>query len=182
MPILNRFARNRAGVAAIEFALILPIMVLLFLGLVDVTALISDNRKVSYSANLVADLVTRLDTPTTPARIADSFRAVDLVMRGAQAAPARVEIYNYRNQSNAMTLRWRRDNGTGAACGGPNVADLVSLTAAGNDIVVAVVCLNHVPIISRILDWDTLGAATFRLREQIAMRPRESLALECPTC
>ena len=177
-----RFARNQDGVAAIELALILPIMLLLFMGLIDVSGLLSEGRRVSQSANTVADLVTRLPTPTTPAAIADSFEAVELIMSGADGGPLRIEVYNYRLQSGSIMLAWRRDNGLGAACGAPNEADLVSLTTAGNDIVVAVACMDYTPVVSDILDADLLGAATFRLREQIAMRPRESLVLNCATC
>jgi Flp pilus assembly pilin Flp len=180
--LTSRFARNQDGVAAIELALLLPIMMLLFMGLIDVSGLLSENRRVSQSASTVADIVTRLPTPTTPAAIADSYEAVELIMTGAGDGPLRIEIYNYRMVSGAIMLIWRRDNGVGAACGAPNEGDLVSLTTAGNDIIVAVACLDYTPVVSEVAGTETLGAATFRLREQIAMRPRESLILNCPTC
>lgn len=177
-----RFVRNQHGVAAIEMALVLPIMLLLFMGLMDVSGVLSESRRVSQSANTVADLVTRLPTPTTPATIADSYEAVELIMTGTRGGPLRIEVYNYRLEDGSIRLVWRRDNGVGAACGAPDEGDLLSLTTAGNDIIVAVACLDYTPIVSEFTGRELLGAATFRLREQIAMRPRESLLLNCPTC
>ena len=45
------------GAAAIEFAFIMPFMLLLYFGLVDVTGLISMNRRVVSAAATMADLV-----------------------------------------------------------------------------------------------------------------------------
>ena len=180
--LLSRFARNQDGVAAIEMALILPVMLLLFMGLIDISGALTEGRRVSQSVSTVADLVTRLPTPTTPERIADSYEAVELIMTGSEGGPLRIEIYNYRLEDGTIQLVWRRDNGVGAACGAPDEADLVALTTAGNDIVVAVACLDYTPVVSDIVNAEMLGAASFRLREQIAMRPRESLILTCPAC
>ncbi len=68
-------------------AIVLPVLLALFFGMIDVTALLSDNRRLSYSAIAVADLVSRLESPTTPEKIADAFKAAELVMRSAQPGP-----------------------------------------------------------------------------------------------
>jgi Flp pilus assembly protein TadG len=177
------FMRDQSGVAAIEMALIFPVLLILFVGLIDLTTLLSDNRRVSYSANVVADVVTRLQTPTTPQEVGDSFEAAELVMRAARAGPARVEIYNYLRENDGSTsLRWKRDNGVGTACGAPDTGNLADLMDRGNDVVVAVVCVTHAPIVTTILGWTPMGAASFSLRQQIAMRPRNTLDLLCPLC
>jgi Flp pilus assembly protein TadG len=180
---LLRFTRDQRGVAAIEMALIFPVLLILFVGLIDLTALLSDNRRVAYSANVVGDVVTRLQGSTTPQHVGDSFEAAELVMSAARAGPARVEIYTYRRENDGSTLlRWKHDNGAGAACGEPDRGNLADLMDKGNDVVVAVVCVVHTPVVTNILGWTPMGAASFRLRQQIAMRPRHSLVLECPPC
>jgi Flp pilus assembly protein TadG len=176
------FMRDQSGVAAIEMALIFPVLLILFVGLIDLTTLLSDNRRVSYSANVVADVVTRLQAPTTPQEVGDSFEAAELVMRAARAGPARVEIYTYRRDNGNALLRWDRDNGAGTACGAPDTGNLADLMDRGNDVVVAVVCVTHAPIVTTILGWTPMGAASFSLRQQIAMRPRNTLDLLCPLC
>jgi len=57
--LTRRFRRDRRGVAAVEFAMILPAMIALYLGLVDVTQVLSASRKASGVASAVGDLVAQ---------------------------------------------------------------------------------------------------------------------------
>ena len=63
---LARFRKDQSGVAALEIAFIMPFLLFLYFGLVDLTAMISLNRKVTYSASVVADLVTQNDLRSLP--------------------------------------------------------------------------------------------------------------------
>lgn len=60
----RRFARARSGVAAIEFAFVLPVMLLLFIGMSQATIALSMDRKVTLLARTAADLVGRVGTVT----------------------------------------------------------------------------------------------------------------------
>jgi len=53
------FRNGESGVAAVEFALILPIMLMLYIGMVEGSALISMDRKVQTVSGAVGDLVAR---------------------------------------------------------------------------------------------------------------------------
>jgi hypothetical protein len=178
-----RFARQEDGVAAIEMAIIFPVMLIMFFGLIDLTALLSDSRRVSYAAHTVGDDVIRLETPTTANDVADSFAAAEIMMQAAQAGPARVEIYAYRRSVGLLpVLRWDLNNGVGVPCGAPSQAGLGGLMTAGNDLVITVVCVTHEPIITTIIGKNILGRTEFTLRDQIVMRPRAGSFLECPDC
>lgn len=179
---LAHLVRNESGVAAIEMALVLPLLLLLFFAMIDVTTLLSDNRRLSYSANAVADLVSRLESPTTPEKIADAFKAAELVMRSAQPDPVRVEVYLFRKVGLNAVQQWVRTNNVGQACSSPVRPSASSLMAAGNDIIIAVTCATFKPVLAR-LTGDRVkfvGKVSFNLREQIAVRPRFSLLLDCP--
>lgn len=56
---LGRLAQDPRGVSAVEFAMILPLMITLYLGSVEVSQAISIDRKVTLAARTVADLVAR---------------------------------------------------------------------------------------------------------------------------
>lgn len=56
---LASFLRDRRGVAALEFALIAPVMLLLFLGIVEVTNGFDVNKKLARAGTMVGDLVTQ---------------------------------------------------------------------------------------------------------------------------
>jgi Flp pilus assembly protein TadG len=60
IPSLRRFADDRSATAAIEFALILPFLVLLMFGFIDLTDGVNARRKVTLSASTVSDLVARV--------------------------------------------------------------------------------------------------------------------------
>ena len=59
IDITSRFRKDCEGVAALEFALIAPIMIMLFVGTLEVSAAVSVNRKVSRISSVVGDLVTQ---------------------------------------------------------------------------------------------------------------------------
>ncbi len=59
LPLANRFVREDGGLAAVEFALIVPIMVTAYLGSVDLTQAIMVDRKVSIVTSSIGDLVAQ---------------------------------------------------------------------------------------------------------------------------
>lgn len=77
---LKSFGLAERGVAVVEFALILPIMLLVYLGSVEAGALISTDRKVQAVAGAIGDLVARADKSLTTAQMQDYFRAASGIM------------------------------------------------------------------------------------------------------
>ncbi len=59
--VLRSFRKDCEGVAAVEFALIAPLMIMLFIGTLEVSAAVSVNRKISRISSVVGDLVTQND-------------------------------------------------------------------------------------------------------------------------
>jgi len=56
---LRRFARDREGVSAVEFAMVVPIMVTLYLGCVELSQGLAMNFKSTFAARTVADLTSQ---------------------------------------------------------------------------------------------------------------------------
>jgi Flp pilus assembly protein TadG len=59
---MRRFAGDRGGVSAVEFALIAPLMIGLYLGCVEISSGISADRKVSLTVGAVANLTAQVST------------------------------------------------------------------------------------------------------------------------
>lgn len=78
--LFNKFRQSSSGVAAVEFALILPIMLLMFLGSIELGDLILVNKRVSVVSESMGDLVARTDTTLTTATLNDYFEAVSTTM------------------------------------------------------------------------------------------------------
>jgi Flp pilus assembly protein TadG len=177
-----RHLKNQSGVAALETAFIMPFLLFLYFGLVDLTAMISLNRKVTYASSVVADLVTQNDATVTSANIDDYFKAAALVMKPTPMTNIRVEIYQYRKVAGVVTNQWSRKSATGANCGAPSTTGMSNLMTDGNDLIVAVLCTQYSPYIATFLGQNILGATTFTMSEQIALRPRQSSTLNCTGC
>jgi Flp pilus assembly protein TadG len=56
---LNRWLRDRRGSAAVEFAFVAPLMILLYCGLAEVTQALLTDRRVSQVSSAVGDLVAQ---------------------------------------------------------------------------------------------------------------------------
>lgn len=179
---LNRFRKDVRGVAAIEMAFIMPFLLFLYFGLIDLTAMISFNRKITYSASVVADLVTQNSTTVTASAIDDYFDAVELVMSPTSLDDVRIDIYQYRNVSGTITNQWKKSSTGGTACAAPSTTGMSDLMTDSNDLIVTVVCMNYSPYIASFLGKAILGATSFTLSEQIALRPRQSTTLACTGC
>ena len=176
----RNFLRETKGVAAIEVAFVMPFMFLLYFGLFDLTALISINRKVTYAASVVVDLVSQNKTSVLKSTIADYYKASEMVMAPISNAAVRVELFGYRKTGSTIAQLWQTNNGQGGACGAaPSMAAMAPLMVAGNDLVVSRVCTTYTPYVVSFLGNNILGATSFLVGESITERPRSTSQLTC---
>ena len=77
---LKQFRRADHGAAVVEFALILPVMLFTYIGMLEASALITKDRKVQSVAGAVGDLVARMDGTITNAQMEDFFLAASGIM------------------------------------------------------------------------------------------------------
>jgi Flp pilus assembly protein TadG len=169
------------GAAAIEFAFIMPFMLLLYFGLVDVTGLISMNRRVVSAAATMADLVGQQKTTILGGTITDQYNAAYVIMQPVQSANVRVEIFDFRtNAAGAIVQMWKTGNNLGPSCGAaPDTTGMANLMTAGNDVIVARVCATYYSTVASFMGTSIMGAASFNLSQSISVRPRSSLTLDC---
>jgi Flp pilus assembly protein TadG len=174
------FLKNDKGVAAIEMAFIMPFMLLLYFGLVDVTVAISLNRKITAAAATTADLITQQRSSVLKSYITDSYKATDMIMAPTAANEVRIELFGYRNVSGTITKIWSTNNGVGPSCGAiPATTSMATLMTAGNDVVIARTCMNYSPAVASFMGTTIMGATTFLLNQSISVRPRSTLQLNC---
>lgn len=75
-----RFGRAEKAVAAVEFALILPFMLMLYMGSIEVTQVIIMDRKLAAVTSTVGDLVARSNGEVSETTVDDYFAASGLML------------------------------------------------------------------------------------------------------
>ncbi len=95
LKLLARFMGDRRGVSAVEFALIAPLMVAMYLGSAELTQVLTLDRKVTSAANAVADLVAQ-DDFVTDNELDDIMAAADAILSPYRTAPLSLRITSVR--------------------------------------------------------------------------------------
>ncbi len=89
-----RLRRAEDGVAAVEFGLIVPIIMLLFIGAVEISQAISVDRRVSQASGSVADLVARAQGTIPFTTMAAIVKGGSYVLRTYPETPLKFTIKN----------------------------------------------------------------------------------------
>jgi Flp pilus assembly protein TadG len=89
--ITRRFARDARGVAVVEFALVVPIMLLMLIGAVEASRAIGMDRRMSLVTTMVADLVAR-EQKMTSADLTAIYKIVNQVMSPYDASSLKVSV------------------------------------------------------------------------------------------
>jgi hypothetical protein len=173
----RKFAADVRGVAAIEMAIIFPVMIILYIGLVDVTNLLMVNRRVTLTTSTLADLVTQADSSITTADIDGVFESARAIFEPMDVEGISLNLWAFRMQDGSPTLQWQYTNGVTCGEAPEGGDDMESLMEDGNDIIVGRVCYNQEAILGSLFSVDTI-----ELEDELMLRPRQSTTLDCTDC
>ena len=105
--ILSKWIDEEDAVAAVEAALIFPIMLTLFLGIFDLGNAILANQKTIRASQVVADLITR-ENIVTAEDVTGAIEAGRLALEPMDSASYGVDIVSIRFDENAdAAIIWR---------------------------------------------------------------------------
>lgn len=77
----RRFGQSERAIAATEFALIVPFMLMVYMGSVELSQAVSVDRRVAVVAGGLGDLVARVDEEMAYADLTDYFAAAEGTMQ-----------------------------------------------------------------------------------------------------
>ncbi len=106
-----RILRSRDGIAATEFSMILPLMALIFFGMLEASDLLSMKRKVENAAHSLVDLVSQEPTIRV-AEVADSIVGVKALLKPADTTGISVRIVSLvrgPNPGDPVLVHWSLD-------------------------------------------------------------------------
>lgn len=125
---------DRSGMAATEFAMILPIMLLMFFGMLEVSDAMMANRRVANAANTLADLVAQ-ETEVSTTDVNDIMLGVQDMLEPTAGSTVIMKIISVSHDplnANKLLVDWSRDN-----LGNTPYASGVVYTGINKDIVPA---------------------------------------------
>lgn len=115
LKMLRTFRDAASGMAAVEFALIAPIMIALFFGLVEVCNILDAQQKVTSVASTAADLVGQ-STTLTQSNLDDVFSASSAIMTPFSSVDTKIVLTSLAGTGvkNTGTVLWSKSNVKGA--------------------------------------------------------------------
>lgn len=166
---IARFSRDKRGVSAVEFAIILPFMAMLYLGGTALTQGIIVKRKVVLVAHTVGDLVAR-DNNITNAEITSIFDAAKAVFApyawNSNLLKIKISSINIDAAGNAK-VGWSDAFQDTARPVNSTITLPAGLNTANTSIIWAEVSYNFTPPIGTAFTGGTLT-----LTDQLYIRPR----------
>ncbi|MDJ0920232.1 MAG: pilus assembly protein [Henriciella sp.] len=102
---IRGFLRANDGVSAVEFALIAPVMMLFYFGSIEVSFMMTLDRKVTSASATLGDLTARAASVNN-AELNDIFEATRMVFEPYPIADARMRISSLKEDNGAVKVAW----------------------------------------------------------------------------
>jgi len=163
---IRRIARDQRGVSAVEFALLAPVMVGLYLGCVEISEGVGADRKVSLTAAALANLTAQAQTLTTTdmTNILDASGAI-IVPYSASLLKMTVTCLKIDANKN-VTVKWSVTRNGTADSGSMTIPS--ALAVANSWLILAKTSYAYTPVVGYTI------TGTLTLSDQMYMSPRIS--------
>ena len=165
---LRALVANRSAVSAVEFALILPVMLSLYLGGIQISQALSINRKVAHVTSTLGDLVAQSKS-LTGTDVQSIFDASSSVMAPYASTPLEVTVTEIAiDGAGKATVAWSDARNATALTAGSSVTLPVALLQANTWVVAAVAHYPYTPTIGYVI------TGSFDLHSTYYLSPRLS--------
>jgi Flp pilus assembly protein TadG len=171
---LCRLGTDRAGTAGIEFAIVLPIMLLLSLVALETTLAIMASMSLTNAADSVADIVAQQNSAGWS--VSNVCAAGQMSMSPLSGTPLSVAIASVTNNGgSAPTVNWQ-DTSCGSAGGISNAASLAAplIPDSGDSVIVVQATYGYTPPIKY------LFTSMINMTQTSFQRPRNGSSVPAP--
>lgn len=110
--ILRRIRSDRGGTSGIEFALIAPVIILMFLGGVTMFDLVRSYQRMTEANSIVADMLSRQTSVDTA--FLDKMGGFFTNLQMDKSAPGALRISSVLKKNKSFSVAWTKTSGTAA--------------------------------------------------------------------
>ena len=167
--LLASLRRCQRGIAAVEFALILPILILLLLGTTELTRALTYDRKISQIASTVADLVSQASALSS-GEVTDIFSASEAILEPYPSTTLGIVIASVEFDADGNpTVSWSRAHQATpwTANAVPPIEIPVAIRIPDTSTIVAVSSYTYEPIFTAVITENIELGETFLLRPRL---------------
>jgi Flp pilus assembly protein TadG len=168
---LHNLARDNSGIAATEFAVIVPIMLVLFFGTVEFSSGIAVDRKVTIMTRTLSDLTSQ-STSVGDTDMANFFAASAGIMTPYPATPTKATISELYIDPATLVARvqWSKSYQGGTTRAVSSIVTVPAALKVGDTyLIFSEVSYQYVPTIGYVM-----GKTGVNLSEVSYTRPRQS--------
>jgi len=172
MLSLRRFGRDRRGASAIEFAILAPLMLALYIGVVEISEGVAADRKVTLTSGALANLTAQSQSIDVNGMNNILNAATAIMSPFTGAISAKVSCLNI-DATRVAKVKW----GAATANTSPRTAGSVvsipsDLAVPNTQLVFSEVSYQYVPVTGYIPAWSHIGAEGITLSDRMYMSPR----------
>ncbi len=165
---LARLGRDQHGTSAVEFAMLLPLMITLYLGSVEISQGIGIDRKVTLTTRTVADLASQVSSINN-ADMTNMLTASAAVIAPYDTSKLQVTVSAVTIDSNGVAkVAWSDTLGGTKRAVGSTVTLPAAINVPNTTLIWSEVAYSYKPAIGYVV------TGTLNLSDQIWMRPRLS--------
>jgi len=175
MSVARSLRQDRRGVSAIEFALVLPFLILLYLGGYQLSDAIAAQRKVTIATRSIVDLTSRY-TSVTNADLATILNASRQVMAPYSTTHASMSVSQIAiDKDGNGTVMWSYPTDGGGLTPGESFDVPAEIRQPNTWILVGEMAYDYTPVVGQGL------IGRIPMRDEIIMSPRASNSVELKT-
>lgn len=173
LAFLRRFGRDGSGVSAVEFALLAPVLILIYCGLAEFCQAYMAQRRMGHATSQVADIVAQYQAVDADL-IDDTFAIGGLVLAPFPDTPLKLRVTSImRGTDGVARVTWSRGSGMSKRSGTMTVP--AGLIENGESIIMSEGTYDYVSPLNTVL-----GSKQFS--HTYWLRPRLVSTITCSNC
>lgn len=180
--LVGTFVRDRRGNIAVEFAVIVPLMLTFFFTTIEISDALSIKRKATLVARTMSDLVSQ-SSKVNDTDMANFTKTAVAIMTPYKGAPLKTTVSELYVDPDSLTAKVKWSKGSVPLAINSTVAVPTALKVAGTYLIYSKVEYKYTPAVGYFFD-KIIGRT---LEDETFTRPRQSLcvlydpAVACPT-